>query len=87
LVYEKLISLLKQQKTYWKQREKIRWVKEGDAGTRFFHAHATLRHRKNSITTLQDSLGNILQNHEHKSKLYGSLSRKGWERLSLVTCF
>jgi hypothetical protein len=65
----KLISLLKQQKTYWKQRGKIRWVKEGDAGTKFFHAHATFRHRKNTITTLQDSLGNILQHHEQKAEL------------------
>lgn len=32
LISEKLISLLKQQKTYQRQRGKIRWIKEGDAG-------------------------------------------------------
>jgi len=69
LISAKLISLLKQQKTYWKQRGKIRWVKEGDAGTKFFHAHATIRHRKNTITTLQDGLGNIFQHHEQKAEL------------------
>jgi len=43
-------------------------VKEGDAGTKFFHAHATIRHRKNSIIALQDSLGNNLYGHEAKAK-------------------
>lgn len=64
LVTEKLISLLKQQKIYWKQRQKIRWVREGDAGTKFFHAHATINHRKNTISTLQVNLGNVFQEHE-----------------------
>lgn len=52
IIAEKLISLLRQQRTYWKQRRKIRWVREGDAGTRFFHAHATIRHRKNKISSI-----------------------------------
>jgi hypothetical protein len=52
LISEKLIFLLKQQKTYWKQKGKIRWVKEGDASTRFFHAHATIKHINNTITAL-----------------------------------
>ena len=69
LISEKLVYLLKQQRAYWKQRGKIRWVKESDAGTKFFHAHATIRHRKNSITTLKDSMGNILYGHEPKVEL------------------
>jgi hypothetical protein len=69
LVTEKLIYLLKQQRTYWKQRGKIRWVKEGDAGTRFFHSHATIRHRKNNITSLLDPLGNHLVGHGCKAEL------------------
>lgn len=47
----------------------IRWVKEGDAGTKFFHAHATIRNRKNTIATLKDSQGNICQTHDHKAKI------------------
>jgi hypothetical protein len=34
IVSAKLISLLKQRKTYWRQRGKIRWVRKGDAGTK-----------------------------------------------------
>jgi len=67
IIAEKLISLLRQQRTYWKQRRKIRWVREGDAGTRFFHAHATIRHRKNKISSIQDSNGVNLQVHEEKA--------------------
>lgn len=69
LLSEKLISMLRQQKTYWRQRGKVKWVREGDAGTKFFHAHATIRNRKNTITTLQDNLGRTLQTHEHKAEL------------------
>jgi hypothetical protein len=44
---------LHQQKIYWKQRGAIKWVKFGDAGTQFFHANATIKLRRNYITSLQ----------------------------------
>lgn len=69
LVSEKLIQLLKQQRTYWKQRGKIRWVREGDAATRYFHANATIRHRINKITSLKDEQGGVHTAHEHKALL------------------
>lgn len=47
----------------------MRWVKEGDAATKFFHAHATIRHKNNRITSLQDKMGNNLCGHEQKAKL------------------
>ena len=47
----------------------MRWVREGDARTRFFHAYATIRHRKNSISFIQDSIGNNIQSHEGKVAL------------------
>ena len=46
LLEKKLLFLLKQQRIYWKQRGTIRWVTCGDARTNFFHANATIRHRK-----------------------------------------
>lgn len=72
LVAEKLVQLLKQQRTYWKQRGKIRWVKQGDAATKIFHAHATIRHRQNRITSLLDQQGNLLCGHEQKAQLLWS---------------
>ena len=50
LLEEQLIQLFKQQRIYWKQRGTIKWVTKGDAGTKFFHANATIKHRKNVIT-------------------------------------
>lgn len=35
LLMEKLLSLLKQQRIYWKERGTIKWVKFGDEGTNF----------------------------------------------------
>ena len=35
--------------THWKQRGKFRTIKEGDANTRFFHARASHRFRRNQV--------------------------------------
>jgi hypothetical protein len=59
--------LLDWQRIYWKQRGSIKWVTSGDASTRFFHANATIRHRNNLISTLQDNDGNII--HDGKAQL------------------
>ena len=67
ILEQKLISLLKLQKIYWKQRGAIKWVTCGDAGTKFFHAHAIIRHRKNIITSLEDSLGTPRTDHQDKA--------------------
>ena len=69
LMEAKLISLSKQQKTYWKQRGAIKWVTLGDASTKFFHAQATIKYRRNLITQLQDEQGNILTDHSGKANL------------------
>lgn len=42
----KLLSLLKQHRLYWKQRGTIKWVKFGDEGNKFFHANATQAWKK-----------------------------------------
>jgi hypothetical protein len=39
---------------YWKQRGTINWVKLEDEGTKFFHANATIRQRRNLINSLKD---------------------------------
>lgn len=65
----KLQNLLKQQKTYWKQRGQIKWVTLGDASTKFFHAHATVHYRKNLITHLENDLGVLVTDHQQKELL------------------
>lgn len=65
----KLTSLLKQQQIYWKQRGTVKWVRFGDAGTKFFHGHATIRHRKNLITVLEDTYGQLQTRHPVKVQI------------------
>ena len=55
---QKLVSLLKQQHVYWKQRGTIRWVTTGDTGTKFFHAHATIKQQQHSLFS-QTSWGRL----------------------------
>lgn len=69
ILEDKLITLLHQQRAYWKQRGSIKWATLGDAITRFFHANATMKHRRNLITQLVDSNGNILTQHQEKADL------------------
>jgi hypothetical protein len=69
ILQQKVAELLNIQKIYWKQRAAIRWATEGDICSRFFHAHATIKHRKNSISALTDDNGTIFFEHEHKSNL------------------
>jgi hypothetical protein len=63
ILEDKLLELLHQQKIYWKQRGTIKWVKFGNESTKFFHANATIRHRRNLITTLVDSSGQEVHDH------------------------
>jgi hypothetical protein len=63
----KVADLLHIQKIYWKQRASIKWITLGDIFSRFFHAHATIKHRKNTIVTLTDENGTIHSEHEQKA--------------------
>jgi len=69
LIRDNLLLLLEQQRIYWQQRGAIKWATLGDAGTKFFHANATTRHRRNLITVLQDESGNPLSAHVDKERL------------------
>ena len=66
---DKLNQLLDQHRTYWRQRSKIKWIKDGDAGTKLFHATATLKYRNNLISQLQKDNGEIVSNHFDKAKV------------------
>jgi hypothetical protein len=56
---KKLDFLLVKDDLFWRQRAKTFWYRDGDLNTRFFHATATTRKKKNQIVQLEDPQGNI----------------------------
>lgn len=48
---EKLNDILCHEELYWKQRAKTFWLEEGDTNSKFFHAAASTR-KKKQITFL-----------------------------------
>ena len=59
-----LEHLLHLQCLYWKKRATIRFVKVGEKNTKFFHAMATERYRRNSIASLKLNDGSVISDHD-----------------------
>ncbi|KAK3220120.1 hypothetical protein Dsin_014090 [Dipteronia sinensis] len=71
-------SLRKEEQT-WRQKSRVRWLKEGDKNTKFFHLLANDRKRRNFIKdiTVEGELSK-----EEKVKLEGNFSiEEAWEAL------
>jgi mannosylglycoprotein endo-beta-mannosidase len=58
-----LDKLLVAQCKYWRKRCSIRWIKVGEDNTKFFHAMATQRYRKNNIASLKSDSGEVITDH------------------------
>lgn len=52
LIQDSLANFLRDKVVFWKQRSKIRRIQAFDENTKFFHAHASHKFRKNSIRSL-----------------------------------
>ncbi|KAK8952445.1 hypothetical protein KSP39_PZI004212 [Platanthera zijinensis] len=53
-----LEALIHSEDTKWKQRGKAAWLDKGDRNTKYFHARASARRKKNYIEWLSDGEGN-----------------------------
>ena len=47
----------------------MKWITLGDASTKFFHANASIKFKRNLITTLENSEGDIVTEHNAKADL------------------
>jgi hypothetical protein len=59
-----LEDLLLSECNYWRKRCTIRWIKQGEDNTKFFHAMASERFRRNSISMVKDSNGVEVTDHQ-----------------------
>ncbi|KAK8356484.1 hypothetical protein V6Z12_A05G356700 [Gossypium hirsutum] len=55
---KRLDFLYAREESYWAQRSRSKWLREGDRNTRYFHSKATGRLKKNFIEKLKDMDGN-----------------------------
>ncbi|PPD67276.1 hypothetical protein GOBAR_DD35845 [Gossypium barbadense] len=54
----RLNHLYDREERYWEQKSRVQWLKEGDRNTKYFHAKAIGRLKKNSIEKIKDENGN-----------------------------
>lgn len=83
LLCSHLLELLEKQRIYWKQRGAVKWVKFGDASTKFFHANATARYQGNKIAELVKKTVFLSLIILEKSRSCGKTSRSGLAPLNL----
>ncbi|BFG22931.1 hypothetical protein CerSpe_092050 [Prunus speciosa] len=53
-------DLWKLEELYWKQRSRVKWLKEGDTNSRFFHLTTIQRRQNNHILRIKNSQGSWL---------------------------
>ena len=58
-VQDHMNDLMYKEELMWLQRSRIDWLREGDRNTKFFHARAIWRARKNMINKLEDVQGTV----------------------------
>lgn len=58
-----------QEETFWKQKSRVLWLKEGEQNTKFFHRSAIDYRNANRILELKNHEGDILRNHDDISGL------------------
>jgi hypothetical protein len=54
---EELYEMLEQEELKWRQRAKENWLRDGDRNTKYFHACASQRQRRNRVECIVDRLG------------------------------
>jgi hypothetical protein len=61
-INEELRVLLNKEELWWSQRAKEEWLKHGDRNTKYYHACANSKRRKNFIGAIVDESGQKWEN-------------------------
>lgn len=67
-----LEDILHWQFVYWKQRCTIRSIKVGEENSKFFHAMATERFRRNTISSIKNAEGDVVSDHQQLAGMFWS---------------
>ena len=83
-IARELNELKQVEESYFKQKSRIKWLKEGDQNTKYFHGMMAARQKKNTISVLTDLEGHKLISYDQMSneavtffqKLIGTVDEK-----------
>jgi hypothetical protein len=85
--FEELWHILKAKDAMIVQRSRSKWIKEGDANTRFFHNCLKLRSSRNAIKALKDGDGWVVSPFDVRRKVVNYFTNHvlncRWERPTL----
>ena len=81
-----LEELILREEIHWRQKGKVKWVKDGDCNSKLFHKVANGRRNRNFIKFLENERGLVLENSEsiteeillYFKKLYSSPPGESW---------
>ncbi|XP_071916268.1 uncharacterized protein [Coffea arabica] len=69
---KELKEAYKREEVYWGQKARVRWLKEGDKNTNYFHASVVERRRRNNISSLKKGDGTWCESeHEIENEING----------------
>ena len=57
-----LEELILREEVHWRQKAKVKWIKEGDCNSNFFHKVANSRQNRKFIKFLENERGLVLDN-------------------------
>lgn len=66
-IQEKLNLLIAKEESYWRQRSKVFWLREGDINSKFFHSSTKARKTVNKISSLSRDDGVMVHSHKDMS--------------------
>ncbi|KAF7806997.1 putative RNA-directed DNA polymerase [Senna tora] len=67
---KKIEDLWKQEEMFWKSRARIKWLKEGERNSKFFHAVTLQRRAQNRITRIKNADENWIDQEEEILKCF-----------------